>query len=229
MTVVNGLTSAFQLVENRSGQWFGAAVLKQKKMISVFLFLLLTAGNAMALVGDRAVLSINNVSYTQRQVEMYIVIKESLRKNAEIESTRIVNASNWSEALTVFSEDMIIYQESQRLGGLQAPDQLIDKFVNLIREKNNKSELFRNTMGRLGADQIGITRVLDMVIRIAAFRRSKDRQSTAGSSATDIEDQPGSRPVWLTEISERAIVRRYEGAMQFIEIAPGARSQNGGR
>lgn len=181
-----------------------------------------------AVVGDRAVLSINNTTYTQRQVEMYIVIKESLRKNAAIESARVVNATNWTEALTVFTEDMTIHQESLRLGGLQAADQLIDRFSNLIKEKNAKSQLFRATMERLGADQVGITRVLDTVIRVAAFRRSKERQA-ATAGVPEIDDGDGSQPVWLTELKERAIVRRYEGTQDFITIAPATGSASGGK
>lgn len=181
-------------------------------------FLAATRAGAIV-VGDRAVLSINNTTYTQRQVEMYIVIKESLRKNTALESARVVHAGNWLEALTVFTEDMIIHQESLRLGGLQAADQLIDRFSNLIKEKNAKSPLFRATMERLGADQVGITRVLDTVIRVAAFRRSKDRQAST-SGAPEIDDSESTQPSWLTDLNERAIIRRYEGAQSFIEIAP---------
>ncbi len=182
-----------------------------------------------AQVGDRAVLAINNVTYTQRQIEMYIVVKESLRKNTGIETARVVNAANWNEAVVVFTEDMIIYQEAQRLGGLQAPDQLVERFVSLINEKSKKSDVFRATMSRLGADQVGITRVLDSVIRIAAFRRSKDRQASTTETTGEIEEQTGATPEWLTEITERSIVRRYEGTSQFVEIAPSVRSSPSGQ
>ncbi len=182
-----------------------------------------------AQVGDRAVLAINNVTYTQRQIEMYIVVKESLRKNTGIEAARVVNAANWNEAVVVFTEDMIIYQEAQRLGGLQAPDQLVERFVSLIQEKSKKSDVFRATMTRLGADQVGITRVLDSVIRIAAFRRSKDRQASTTEAIGEIEEQAGATPEWLTEITERSIVRRYEGTGQFTEISPSVRSSPSGQ
>lgn len=188
----------------------------QKFLVPAVIFF---STNSSATIGDRAVLSINNFTYTQRQVEMYIVLKESLRRNTNLESTRVVNAGNWNEALSVFTEDMIVYQESQRLGVLQAPDQLIDKFVSLIREKNKKSQLFRSTMSRLGADQNGVTRVLDMVIRIAAFRRSKDRQASA-ITTNDLPDETGDKPTWLIELIDRSVVRRYEGALIFVDISP---------
>lgn len=190
--------------------------------------LFFVGGNSSANIGDRAVLSINNFTYTQRQVEMYIVVKESLRRNASLETARVVNAGNWNEALLVFTEDMIVYQEAQRLGALQAPDQLIDKFVSLIKEKNKKSELFRATMSRLGADQAGVTRVLDMVIRISAFRRSKERQATA-TSTNDLPDDTGTKPAWLVELIDRVVVRRYEGALLFVEISPEIRSAPGAK
>jgi len=185
--------------------------------------MLANAEELFAQVGDRAVLAINGTTYTQRQIELYIVVKESLRRNTGIESARVVNGSNWNEAVTVFTEDMIVYQESQRLGGLQPPDQLIERFTNLINEKTKKSAAFRATMTRLGADQVGMTRVLDSVIRTAAFRRSKDRQASALDATGDIEELSGTTPQWLIEIIDRAIVRRYEGTDQFIEILPSLR------
>ncbi len=209
------------------------ATTRMLKLIKACVFLstflgMLPANIAFAQVGDRAVLAVNNVTYTQRQIEMYIIVKESLRKNTGIESARVVNAANWNEAVTVFTEDMIVYQEVLRLGGLQTPDQLIEKFVSLIQEKSKKSDVFRSTMTRLGADQVGVTRVLDSVIRVASFRRSKDRQASTTDNTGEIEDQPGAAPLWLTEITERSIVRRYEGTNQFVDIAPNPRSAAGG-
>src|SRR5262249_49257654 len=61
-------------------------------------------------LGDRLVTEINNIPYTQRQVETYLFVKEALRKNEPGQGISLVNSSNWQMALDAFSEDMLIQQ-----------------------------------------------------------------------------------------------------------------------
>ena len=179
------------------------------------------AANATAAepLGDRLVLSINNIPYTQRQVEVYISVKESLRKSDA--PVRLIEAGNWMDALTVFGEDMIIQQEAQRLGSFQALEQSTEKFEQLVRDKTKRDKEFGANLARLGVDDVALTRALEGVLRVAAFRRSKDRQAQVGTrpDAEDIESQKESRK-WLDELVERAVVRQYQNAQSYSVIQP---------
>jgi len=59
-------------------------------------------------IADRVVVAINNIPYSQNQIESYIDVKESLRDDASKSQT--VNSSNWTEALDVFVTDTSIHQ-----------------------------------------------------------------------------------------------------------------------
>jgi hypothetical protein len=170
-------------------------------------------------VGDRLVLSINNIPYTQRQVEVYISVKEGLRKSDG--PVRLIVAGNWTDALTVFSEDMIIQQEAQRLGSFQSLEQSTEKFEAVVRDKAKRDREFAQNLTRLGVDDLALVRALETVLRVAAFRRSKDRQAQVGTrpDAEDLEAQKESRK-WLDDLIDRGVVRHYQNAETFMVIQP---------
>lgn len=193
-------------------------------MLTAALSLLLTmSAVAQDVIGDRLVVTINNVPYSQRQVEMYIHVKESLRKTSD-GTTRTISAANWLDALTVFTEDMIILQESQRLGSFQAPEQAFDKYLAVVREKIAKGPALAAALQRLGVSDQAVGRTLEEVLRIAAFRRSKERQDQQNERDDKTDGAgPGTRAgeaKWLTELVARAAVRRYGDAGLYVTIEP---------
>lgn len=187
--------------------------------------LLLTAGllcasrAAAGPLGDRLVVSINNIPYSQRQVESYINVKESLRKTND-GNVRVIDATNWSDALTVFSEDMIILQEAQRLGSFSTQDQLVDKYHAIVRDKVAQEGELKKSLVRLGVDEATMAKALDDVLRVAAFRRSKDRQESQGTKGVKKAATETGKVQWLDELTLRAIVRPFEGARTYHAIGP---------
>lgn len=175
-------------------------------------------------IGDRLVVAVNGVGYTQRQAESYVVVKESLRKTAD-GSARVVDERNWAQALSVFAEDMIVLQEAERLGSFQNEQQLIDKYTAAIRQKMQSGKALADTMMRLGAptpESPAVRRTIELVLRVAAFRRSKDRQAPEAKDAeAEVAPRPsGARPKWLDELASRAVVRQYQDAERWLVIQP---------
>ena len=177
------------------------------------------AGAYGAPLGDRLVLSINNVPYTQRQVETYINVKESLRKTND-GNVRVIDATNWGDALAVYSEDMIILHEAQRLGSFSTQDQLIDKYHAVVRDKIAHGGELKKSLTRLGIDEVTLAKALDDVLRVAAFRRSKDRQESQGGKGVRKRDADTGKVQWLADLSNRAIVRPYDDAKTYQAIEP---------
>jgi hypothetical protein len=206
------------------------------RLLVVCMLALAAAGveAADAPLGDRLVLSINNLPYTQRQVEIYIAVKESLRKPAtgpdgaaaKSAPVRLVESRNWGDALTVFAEDMIILQEAQRLGSFQSADQLLTKYDQVVKARIAGDRELRDGLLRLGADEQAVARTLETVLRVAAFRRSRDRQEQISGDKDAPELDGGSAASgaksarWLVELQERGVVRRYEGASEYQMIQP---------
>jgi hypothetical protein len=195
---------------------------------------------AAGTLGDRLVVSINNVPYTQRQVEVYIAIKESLRRPRRAAPVRLVSAGNWSEAVKVFSDDMLILQEAVRLGSFQTAEQNFDKYEQVVRARCKDDDGLRAVAARLGIDDLTIAKTLETVLRVAAFRRSKDRQAAvAGAGAEagkgkaknkdddegleeDAKAAPAGAARWFVELEERAVVRMFQDAHDYVVIDPTA-------
>lgn len=195
-------------------------------LLSPWLFFLAFSSRGYSLavheVGDRVVVTINNVPFTQRQVEGYINIKESLRKNVE-GKLRLVNASQWEDALTVFTNDAVFLIEAQRIGSVTIPENLAKKYIDLLREKSVTNPELKAMFLRLGLSDGSLERAVDTVLRVAAFRRSKERQESQSQLQTGEGADGGIRfSMWQKELLDRAIIRRYEDAAQYILIQPAA-------
>lgn len=176
--------------------------------------------------GDRLVVAVNNIPYSQRQVEAYVAVKESLRKIPEsgtavaaAGAVRLVDAGNWGDALAVFTEDMIILQEAHRLGSFATLDQTVEKFQGVVKDRAARAGTFRSALSRLGVDDQALVRTLEDVLRVAAFRRARERPQEA-SAPDDDKGEDGGAPSWLVELTDRAVVRQFSGAESFVAIAP---------
>jgi hypothetical protein len=189
------------------------------------------AQGSSARLGDRLVVSINNLPYTHRQIEAYATVREALRPGDG--GTRVaVVAANWKDAIDVFTEEMIILQEAQRLGGFQADSKIAARFQLVLAERMQAGVTARATLDRLGYDAVGIARVVDAILRVATFRRSKERQpgGDKGAVQEDGPPAPASAPgggggPWLDELKARAVVRHYDEAFNYVMIQPPQRKK----
>jgi len=186
------------------------------------LFMWLTASAfASGVLGDRLVIAVNSLPYSQRQLELYLTIKQSLRPE-EVGEQQIVSAANWSEALTVFSEEMMILQEAMRLGSFAASDQLLDQYNGALRKKMSRGTKLQNTLIRLGVDDLAVSRTLDSILRVASYRQNRNRQEIQGLSVkkSAIGQAKDSEPKWLQELRGRTNMRVFSGADIYREISP---------
>lgn len=180
-------------------------------------------------LGDRLVVAINQVPYSQRQLELYFAVRAGIRNDADLTGL-FVDRSNWSASLALFTEDMMILQEAQRLGSFGSVDAMLEKYSAQLRARRGAGGAFAATLKRLGADDQALAHSLENVLRVAAFRRSKNRQEAQAlpNAAAAAQAQPGVQAKWLTDLNNRAATRIYAGANTFQMIAPAQRSRGDG-
>ncbi|MCX6119879.1 MAG: hypothetical protein NT027_20280, partial [Proteobacteria bacterium] len=70
---------------------------------------------ASAQIGDRLVIAINGIPYSQIQIESHLNTKEALR--ADPSNSELVSATNWPLAVKAFIDDTVIYQEAIKGSG----------------------------------------------------------------------------------------------------------------
>jgi len=160
---------------------------------------------------DRLLLEVNGMSYSQRQMEIYHLIRQAI--DLEIDQPLIVLArETWLDALHGYRDAMVIDHEVQRLGSFRPAKAAIDLAEKIIRTRNEQDERMQELMERLEIGGRTLRQNVAMNLRIEAFRQNKDRpmQNQLGRIA--------SGPAWLEELRLRTQVRVFEGAEEFVPI-----------
>jgi hypothetical protein len=169
----------------------------------------LPRAHAETTLGDRLVVEVNKTPYSQRQVEAYVMLRDLLREKP---STLLVNANNWEILFRYFTEEMAIHQEALRLGSVQLPEENVRKALAFVQSKL-KDEPLRGYAARLGLDTSSLNRVIGAILRVDAFRTSREKQAALSSNDSK-------RQNWLRELFDRTIVRFYADAFRYAEIQP---------
>lgn len=176
------------------------------------------------IVGDRLIVELNGIKYTQREVESYYLVKVILSLGNDETFTEIT-AKNWEQIVTMFHDEMILDQEAIRLGSFRPVGRIMDR-ANTVFASRIKSHMSAENMSkRLGLEGSSLTDTLNVVLRVQAFRQNKQRQMQAEDNQADmINDQPD----WFRELASRAVSRRFKQANRYVLIQPtfGMRASN---
>jgi hypothetical protein len=160
-------------------------------------------------VADRVVVAINNIPYTQLQIESYLNVKESLRDNAD--SSQVVNGTNWSMAIDAFTNDMMIHQEATKSSGFRPTKESIQKLRARSEKITSSVPQFKAAFERLMLSSNEIESEILRIATVENYRKGKASLSTNGKNA-----QAG----WEKELQSRSIVRLFDGAKTWKVIQP---------
>jgi len=189
-------------------------------MQKILLTLMLVSLPAFAKIGDRLALEINSIPYTQRQVESYLVAKTSITRNVGIAGNAFdLTDQDWPQALTVFTDDMVILQEAQRLGSFHPADALVNEALGIVKDKLPLTADMKSAIERLDLDDRTLARNLSYVLRVEAFRRSKNRQTTTVRDPNAPSVVMAQKPRWLVDLTSRSVVRQFKGIHPYQRYA----------
>ena len=153
---------------------------------------------------DRLIVSIKNISYSQRHIELYIYIREALReKQADITHFQPLNKLTWRDALTFFVSDVKLLQEQQRLTVYTPPKRGLNKARERINDRKKNIPEFAQRLVDLEADDESIAKILQQILSVEFYRETRTRKSLNDSSEST---------------QETLFVRFYDGAFNFIAI-----------
>lgn len=186
----------------------------------LFSFILLVSafselhGKALA---DRLIMEIDHTPYSQRQLEIYFVVKDALTGKQNIRST---NTTNWHSLYEEFRVDMIIHQEALRLGSFNPSLNMLGKAEKIFNMHRVKQDIIIASMQRLGASQKTVKKVIATALRVESFRRSKERQASIRESQKSSSIVRTIRfSKWQKDLESRAVIRHFDGSDKFVPIA----------
>ena len=158
-------------------------------------------------IADRVLVTINNIPYSQNQVESYIDVKESLRDDAMKSQT--VDGSNWTQALEVFVRDTAIHQEASKSSGFRPTKEAVQN-LRLRSEKTAASVAqFKTSFDRLGLAGQRIEIEILKIATVESFRRGKQSLNSKDKAIN-----------WETELTDRTTVRYFDDAKTWKQTNP---------
>lgn len=160
------------------------------------------------ILGDRLILAVNNVPYSQLQIEGYLNVKETLRE--DLEKSSVVTAENWPIALAAFIKDMVIYQEATKSSGFRPQKDGVQKALERIHSTLPKSPAFQRRFKQLGLDNATIKEHLSRVLTVENLRRSRQGLDKNKERAT----------AWEDELEKVSIIRWFDKGRIYEDINP---------
>lgn len=163
-------------------------------------------------LGDRLILTINGIPYSQLQIESYLDVKESLRDNPA--KSQLVDADNWNIALASFIRDMTLYQEANRTSGFRASREIVAKASEKVQKVSDSHERFKTRFTELGFDSLTIRECVARILSIENLRRSR---ASMQSSKAGAKSAPSSE--WEDDLMKRALIRWFEHGKTYENLA----------
>lgn len=164
-------------------------------------------------LGDRLILTINGIPYSQLQIESYLDVKESLRDNPG--KSQLVDADNWNVALASFIRDMTLYQEANRTSGFRANRELVAKASEKVQKVRDNNERFQKRFAELGFEPLTIRECVAHILAIENLRRSRASMQSAKSGTKNAS--PSSE--WEDELMKRALIRWFEHGKTYENLS----------
>lgn len=189
-------------------------------LLIAFIDFIAKAEASPAVLGDRIIIEVNNTPYTQRQMELYSLVKQLLLPNDR--PLVLANADTWEGILNDFEDDVVVELEALRLGSFNPSDAAVAKAEEVLNKKITASADARAAREKLKMDRKTSMRVLTSVMRVEAFARSKQKQTSLMNSVLSEEDAPPvtSSGDWRKDLKARAVSRYFKDAKSYVSISP---------
>jgi hypothetical protein len=179
----------------------------------------LALANTAENLGDRVIVAINDQSYTQRQLEMYFVMRQSLLENQNF-AGELITQANWSEALAFFVEEMVLLQEADRIGGAVVPQEQLVKLAKRSTNQFSKNSNLEKLAKKLEMDDALKDSMLVSIQRVESLKNFKNQTSLNRKS--DGQNKNLAINEWLNEVFSRTIIRYYKDAKIFRTLGKGS-------
>lgn len=181
-----------------------------------------------ATLADRLVLEVDNTSYSQRQFELYTVLRSALYVEDAAKIT-FVTEKNWTEQLDLFRLDMLVAQEAQRLSTALPGKRVIDAAAEVVQRKIKRNPRLKEFLLRMKADDTVVRRALSSILRVKSFLLSRERQYGADLSRVEEKADLDRNADWFQRLEQRTPHRIFEGAHRYQVIDARAASASGKR
>ncbi len=171
---------------------------------------------------DRLIVEINGKSYSQKQLETYMLLR-TIAMGEELNNA-FPTAANWPEEVEQFKNEMVVYtqleNDQQKLDSF-APDskkvQDAETALASLQSKNSQLDRFLRQRQLTEGD---IAKILTSIFRIEGYTKSR-QQLTAAKTQDDISFvRIDPNADWFQALSKATAFRFYAKAKEFGTLVP---------
>ncbi len=195
-----------------------------KKILCAAFVLLLLSPSLMAeqILLDRLIVEINGKAYSQKQMEIY----ELLRTIAmgEAAANGLPAANRWNAQLESFKNDMVVYtlleNDQQKLESY-APDpkRVLEAEHVLVTKQASDKELDQFIRQRQ-LSEADISRILTQIYRIEGFVKSRAQLSASKTTDEAAFAQLDPNADWFLALARTTAYRYYNKAKEYRPLVP---------
>ena len=180
------------------------------------------AAQSNEMIIDRMLLSVGQKNYSQRQFEIYQLVKSTILGKTIPLANQVVNPADWKSGLENFRNEMILRGAAERESfenqNLQLAKHTVDAALKLFNKNIAKQEASKTWLERykVSANELR-SAVSDMLLVQAYLRRKNSLVNTPKERfwGYKVDDATS----WFKRLKDQTPYRFYEGALNYQPLA----------
>jgi len=171
---------------------------------------------------DRLIVEINGKSYSQKQLETYMLLRtiamgEEWRKG-------IPSSQTWPEVVEQFKNEMVVNtqleNDQQKLDSFAPDSKRVQDAETLLASLQSKNSELDKFLRQRQLTEAEIARVLTRVFRIEAYTKSRLQLSAAKTQDDDAFVRLDPSADWFQALSRATAFRFFVKAKEYIALVP---------
>lgn len=142
-------------------------------LISFLLTSAFDLGLGAEILGDRVLVEVDRVAFTQRQLESYMLVRSILDGGDAKSFGAIISPISWVTTVDDYVNDTIVHLEAERVGSFQPAPRSLATATEVLDGRMREDGEWRVHQQRLGISQAEMKALILRALRVAALKRSQ--------------------------------------------------------
>ncbi len=176
---------------------------------------------AQGIIYDRLILEINGKSYSQRQIEIYLVMRNLVMDPKS--SMAQIEAEQWPEGLEIFQNEMLIFNAMESEPEKFATLSLNSNSQRLLQERLKEllatNDKWRDFSQRYHIRDKEVMELLAKMLKVQAFLERMKQPPLVDIDRSPLINVDTGAP-WFLHLSRGTPVRLFDRARVYLKIKP---------
>jgi hypothetical protein len=164
------------------------------------------------ILGNRLILDINNISFTQRELEVYILVRKILDHQVNMQENYRMKQELWVPSLEDFKNDMLMVMESERLRQSRGSEQERQKLYAEV-ETATQNNFIQGYIILLGINSQDLKAAVDKYMLTLALKKNPEIYGKNNKQKISFEE-------WISQLEKSYFLHFFNEADIYKPITP---------